>query len=121
MSATPSAIDEDTRTHYAALYALPGAIHDAFSGQFGAFARDAEENRALFARIGKLRMPVLAIGGDHSFGDAMKAELEYVATNVQGVVISNAGHWIMEEQPGPGRLGHPAVHPRDLRNRGRTS
>src|SRR6476620_300980 len=53
MSATPSAIDEDTRTHYAALYALPGAIHDAFSGQFGAFARDAEENRALFARIGK--------------------------------------------------------------------
>ena len=81
------------------MYALPGAIHDAFSGQFGAFARDAEENRALFARSASCGMPVLAIGGDHSFGDAMKAELEFIATNVQGVVITNAGHSIMEEQP----------------------
>lgn len=99
LSATPSAIDEPTRSHYAALYARPGAIHDAFSGQFAAFARDAEENRALLARVGKLRMPVLAIGGDHSYGEGMKAEIEYVATNVEGAVITNAGHWIMEEQP----------------------
>jgi pimeloyl-ACP methyl ester carboxylesterase len=99
LSATPSAIDEATRAHYAALYARPGAIHNAFSGQFGAFARDAEENRALFARVGKLRMPVLAIGGDHSYGEAMKAELEFVASNVQGAVIAHSGHWIMEEQP----------------------
>ena len=98
MSATPSAIDEETRAHYAALYARPGAIHNAFSGQFGAFARDAEENRALFARAGKLPMPVLAIGGDHSYGESMKPELEFVATNVQGAVIANSGHWIMEEQ-----------------------
>lgn len=100
LSATPSAIDEQTRSHYAALYAQPGAIHDAFSGQFAAFARDAEENRALLARVGKLRMPVLAVGGDHSYGEGMKAEMEYVATDVEGAVIANAGHWIMEEQPG---------------------
>jgi pimeloyl-ACP methyl ester carboxylesterase len=41
----------------------------------------------------------LAIGGDHSYGQAMKTEIEYVATDVQGAVISNSGHWIMEEQP----------------------
>jgi pimeloyl-ACP methyl ester carboxylesterase len=99
LSANPSAIDEATRQHYAALYARPGAIHDAFSGQFAAFTQDAIDNRALFARVGKLQMPVLAIGGDHSYGASMKSELDFVAANVQGAVIANAGHWIMEEQP----------------------
>ena len=78
---------------------LPGAIHNALGGQFAAFARDAEENKALFARVGKLRMTVLAIGGDHSYGSSMKAELEFVASDVQGAVITDSGHWIMEEQP----------------------
>jgi len=99
LSANPAAIDENTRSHYAELYARPGAIHNAFGGQFGAFARDADENRALFAKVGKLRLPVLAIGGDHSFGASMQTELEFVASDVQGAVITDAGHWIMEEQP----------------------
>ena len=99
MSATPSAIDEDTRRHYSELYARPGAIHNALGGQFAAFSRDAEQNRALFAKVGKLRMPVLAIGGDHSYGASMKSELEFVASDVRGAVIDNSGHWIMEEQP----------------------
>ncbi len=99
LSANPAGIDEQTRNHYAALYAKPGAIHDAFSGQFEAFSRDAVDNQALFAKIGKLTMPVLAIGGDHSYGASMKTELEFVASNVQGAVITNSGHWIMEEQP----------------------
>src|SRR6266851_1223166 len=84
LSANPAGIDEQTRRHYAALYARPGAIHNAFSGQFAAFSKDAEENKALFAKVGKLRMPVLAIGGDHSYGAAMKAEVEAIAINVQG-------------------------------------
>jgi pimeloyl-ACP methyl ester carboxylesterase len=29
----------------------------------------------------------------------MQSELAYVASNVQGAVITNSGHWIMEEQP----------------------
>ena len=49
LSANPAGIDEQTRRHYAALYARPGAIHNAFSGQFAAFSKDAEENKALFA------------------------------------------------------------------------
>jgi pimeloyl-ACP methyl ester carboxylesterase len=99
LSANPAGIDDPTRDHYAALYARPGAIHDAFSGQFAAFTRDAEDNKALFAKIGKLPMPVLAIGGDHSYGAAMQSELASVASNVRGIVITNSGHWIMEEQP----------------------
>jgi pimeloyl-ACP methyl ester carboxylesterase len=99
LSANPAGIDEATRVHYAKLYAMPGAIHNATGGQFAAFARDAEENQVLFAKGGKLPMPVLAIGGDHSYGAAMKTELESVASHVDGAVITNSGHWIMEEQP----------------------
>jgi len=99
MSADPARIDEQTRIHYSELYARPGAIHNAFSGQFAAFAQDAVDNKALLAKGGKLKLPVLAVGGDHSYGAAMKTELEYVGTNVQGAVISNSGHWIMEEHP----------------------
>ena len=98
LSANPAGIDEGTRAHYAALYARPGAIHDATSGQFGAFAQDAKDNQALFAKGGKLKLPVLAIGGDHSYGASMKTEVEAVATNVEGAVITDSGHWIMEEQ-----------------------
>jgi pimeloyl-ACP methyl ester carboxylesterase len=99
LSANPAAIDDQTRDHYAALYARPGAIHNAFSGQFAAFTEDAEDNKALFAKTGKLAMPVLAIGGDHSYGASMQTELAFVASNVRGAVITNSGHWIMEEQP----------------------
>jgi pimeloyl-ACP methyl ester carboxylesterase len=99
LSANPAGIDEQARDHYAALYARPGAIHNAFSGQFAAFAQDAEDNKVLFAKNGKLSMPVLAIGGDHSYGAAMQSEVASVASNVQGAVITNSGHWIMEEQP----------------------
>jgi len=99
LGANPAGIDEQTRQHYAELYARPGAMHNALGGQFAAFARDAEENKASFAKHGKLDIPVLAIGGDHSYGTNMKTELEYVATNVDGAVIKDSGHWIMEEQP----------------------
>jgi pimeloyl-ACP methyl ester carboxylesterase len=99
LSANPAAIDEATREHYAALYARPHAMHDAFE-QFGAFTQDAVDNKAFLTETGKLTMPVLAVGGDHSFGTAMADELRFVATNVTGSVIPNSGHWLMEEQPG---------------------
>jgi pimeloyl-ACP methyl ester carboxylesterase len=99
LSANPAGIDEPTREHYAKLYARPKAIHDAFSGQFAAFAQDAEDNKALLAKVGPLQMPVLAIGGDHSYGLGLAKELSSVASNVKGEAIVNSGHWIMEEQP----------------------
>jgi len=97
LSADPKGIDEETRQHYAELYARPGAMHSAFS-QFAAFAQDAVDNKELVAR-GKLTMPVLAIGAEKSFGTAMADDLRFVADNVSGAVIANSGHWLMEEQP----------------------
>jgi pimeloyl-ACP methyl ester carboxylesterase len=64
LSATPSRIDDQTRDHYAQLYARPGAMHSALS-QFHAFPQDATDNRKSLAS-GKLGTPVLAIGGSKS-------------------------------------------------------
>src|SRR6266404_762832 len=98
LSADPSKIDAETRDHYAALYAKPHAMHDAFE-QFGAFSQDAVDNKALLAQGGKLTMPVLAIGAEKSFGAGMADELRFVASNVSGGIVPNSGHWIMEENP----------------------
>src|SRR2546430_6776029 len=97
LSANPKSIDETTRRHYAKLYARPGAMHSAFN-QFAAFTQDAIDNKA-FATTGKLTIPVLAIGADKSFGTAIADDLRFVATDVDSVVISNSGHWLMEEKP----------------------
>jgi pimeloyl-ACP methyl ester carboxylesterase len=98
LSADPKKIDEATRQHYAALYARPHAMHDAFE-QFGAFNQDAIDNQALLARGGKLTMPVLALGGEKSFGTAQADTLRFVATNVTMGIIPGSGHWIMDENP----------------------
>jgi len=97
LSAEPKRINEATRQHYAALYARPNAMHDSFE-QFIAFHQDAIDNKALAAK-GKLTMPVLAVGGEKSFGTTQASDLRSVATNVQAAVIADSGHWLMEEQP----------------------
>jgi pimeloyl-ACP methyl ester carboxylesterase len=66
--------------------------------QFAALTKDAVDNKGI-AREGKLKMPVLAIGGEESYGARVEEDLRYVADNVTGAVILNSGHWIMEEQP----------------------
>jgi pimeloyl-ACP methyl ester carboxylesterase len=97
LSANPKAIDEATRQHYAKIYARPGAMHAAFN-QFAAFSQDAKDNQE-FAAKGKLTMPILALGADKSFGTQQADVMRFVGTNVEGGIITNSGHWIMEEQP----------------------
>jgi pimeloyl-ACP methyl ester carboxylesterase len=98
LSADPKKIDEETREHYAALYARPHAMHDAFE-QFGAFSQDAKDNQALLAQAGKLKMPILALGAEKSFGEGMAVELRFVGSNVSSGIVPESGHWIMEENP----------------------
>jgi pimeloyl-ACP methyl ester carboxylesterase len=96
-SADPKNFSEASREHYAKLYARPGAMHAGFE-QFKAFDQDALDNQALLAK-GKLTMPVLAIGGEKSFGPTMAVVMRAAAINVQELTIPNSGHWLMEEQP----------------------
>src|SRR5579862_6832687 len=98
LSDDPKRIDEATRRHYAALYARPHAMHDAFE-QFGAFNQDAVDDKALLAAGGKLAIPVLALGGEKSFGAAQAETLRFVATNVTMGIVPGSGHWIMDENP----------------------
>ncbi len=96
-SARPERFSEASRVHYAALYAQPGAMHAGFA-QFAAFDQDAIDDKA-FVAAGKLTMPVLAIGGEKSFGPMMATVMRFAASNVQEATIPDAGHWLMEEQP----------------------
>jgi pimeloyl-ACP methyl ester carboxylesterase len=96
-SADPKKFDEASRAHYAKLYAQPGAMHAGFE-QFKAFDQDATDNKAFVAK-GMLTMPVLAVGGEKSFGPMMATVMRAAATNVQGAVVPNSGHWVMEENP----------------------
>ena len=96
-SADPRKFDEASRQHYAKLYAAAGAMHAGFE-QFKAFDQDAADNKAFVAKA-MLSMPVLAIGGEKSFGPMMGTVMRAAATNVQTAIVPNSGHWVMEENP----------------------
>ena len=96
-SADPKKFSEASRVHYAKLYAQPGAMHAGFE-QFKAFDQDAIDNKAFVAK-GKLTMPVLAVGGEKSFGPKMAEVMRFAATNVEQAIVPNSGHWVMEENP----------------------
>lgn len=96
-SANPKQFPEADRAHYAALYARPGRMHAGFS-QFAAFDQDAVDNRELMTQ-GRMKLPVLAIGGAKSFGPVMAQVMRFAADDVTEVTVSGSGHWLMEEQP----------------------
>jgi pimeloyl-ACP methyl ester carboxylesterase len=96
-SASPDRFSEAARQHYAALYALPGAMHSGFA-QFAAFDQDAIDNRAFLA-TGRLKMPILAVGGEKSFGPTMAVVMRFAGDDVTQAIVPGSGHWIMEENP----------------------
>jgi pimeloyl-ACP methyl ester carboxylesterase len=97
-SANPARFDEASRRHYAGLYARPGNMRAGFA-QFAAFDQDAADNRAWLATGKRLTMPVLALGGEKSFGPVMAVVMRAAATQVTEGVVPDSGHWIMEENP----------------------
>ena len=46
-----------------------------------------------------MRMPLLAVGGEKSFGTTMAAVMRAAAANVREGIIPESGHWIMQENP----------------------
>jgi pimeloyl-ACP methyl ester carboxylesterase len=96
-SADPTSFRETRREHYARLYAQPGAMHAGFN-QFAAFDQVAIDNK-VFVANDKLMMPILAIGGDKSFGSSIAVVMRAAATDVTECVIPQSGHWLMEKQP----------------------
>jgi len=89
-------VPERDRRFYAKAYARPGGMRAGFE-YFRAFEQDAKE----FAEFAKtpLSMPMLVLTGEKASGDFLIQQGRLVATNVEGVVIRNSGHWLMEEAP----------------------
>ena len=90
-------VSEADRVFYAKKYAMPGAMKAGME-VFRNFDQDAKDN-AVFAKT-KLTMPMLVLGGEKSGGDFLIAQGKMVAANVDGVLIKNSGHWLVDEQPG---------------------
>jgi pimeloyl-ACP methyl ester carboxylesterase len=65
---------------------------------FRNFDQDAKDN-VVFAAT-KLDMPVLVLGGEKSGGDFLIAQGKMVATNVEGMLVVDSGHWLIDEAPG---------------------
>jgi pimeloyl-ACP methyl ester carboxylesterase len=95
-TADPGKPDEATRNFFAATYAQPGGMRAGFA-QFTAFSQDAKDNK-VFEQT-KLTMPVMAVGGEKSFGSLQAVIMRHVAINVQEEVVAGSGHWLMEEKP----------------------
>ena len=89
-------VPERDRRFYAKEYARPGGMRAGFE-YFHAFEKDAED----FARFAKtpLPIPMLVLAGEKGSRSYLTQQAKLVATNVEGVVVRNSGHWLMEEAP----------------------
>ncbi|HEX4439090.1 MAG TPA: alpha/beta hydrolase [Thermoanaerobaculia bacterium] len=84
------------REAYVAAYSRPGRMAAGWA-YFASFPKTAHD----FAELAKtkLKIPVLSIGGDKSLGEALGKQARLISDDVTVVVLKNAGHWILEEQP----------------------
>jgi pimeloyl-ACP methyl ester carboxylesterase len=89
-------LPEDVVRYYVRLVSNP----DALRGSLGFYrawdatvAQNAERKNQL------LTMPVLAIGGEASWGELVGDAMKSLANDVQSVVIPGTGHWLAEEAP----------------------
>ncbi|MEP9368882.1 alpha/beta fold hydrolase [Xanthobacter sp. VNH20] len=96
----PNVIPPEDRAEYHRTYSRLGGFR-ALLAYYRAFPQDARDNAEIVARNGKLKMPVLALGGDSSFGRGMETyeSLSRLAEDVTGGLIPDCGHWVAEEAP----------------------
>ena len=89
-------VSESDRRFYARKYAEPGAMKAGME-VFRAFDQDAKDNAGFAAT--KLAMPMLVLGGEKSGGDFLISQARMVASNVDGVIVTGSGHWLIDEAP----------------------
>jgi pimeloyl-ACP methyl ester carboxylesterase len=92
----PAAITEEDIDEYVSHYSAPGGMRAGFE-YYIAFSIDVEQIKE-YSNV-KLPMPVLALGGEDSFGTAVLDSMKSLATDIRGGIVPLSGHWIPEEQP----------------------
>lgn len=81
---------------FAQSLAQPGNLRGGLEW-YRAFPQDHDNARAW--KQDPLTIPVLALGGEHSYGAQMVTMLKEFATDVKGGSIAGCGHWLPEERP----------------------
>jgi pimeloyl-ACP methyl ester carboxylesterase len=82
---------------YAHFLKEPGRA-TAWMSVYRGIRTDVQQNKKFLAQ-GKLKMPILAIGGERSFGSLIPDQWREYAVNVQGRVLKGSGHFVNEERP----------------------
>ena len=83
--------------YYAHLLSEPGHT-TAWMSVYRGLRADVQQNKVFLAQ-GKLKMPILAISGQGSFGSQFPRQWHEYAVNVQGRVLSHTGHFVTQERP----------------------
>jgi pimeloyl-ACP methyl ester carboxylesterase len=87
---------DDAIAYYVALLSRP----DVLPGSFGFYrALDATLAQNEQRKATRLTMPLLAIGGEQSYGAHVGEAMKLLGDDVQSVVIPGTGHWIAEDAP----------------------
>ena len=92
----PAAITKQDIDEYVSHYSAPGGMRAGFE-YYRALLDDVKQNKE-YSKI-KLPMPVLALDGKCSFGNAPLDSMRLFATNVSGGAVPDSGDWIAEEHP----------------------
>lgn len=92
-----SAFTEDEYEFYADHLREPERL-TAWMEVYRALGESAAQNERLQAQ-GPLTMPILAIGGEEAVGAGVGEQWKQYASNVDGRVMEDTGHWIAEERP----------------------
>ncbi|MFL5040412.1 MAG: alpha/beta fold hydrolase [Xanthobacteraceae bacterium] len=89
-------VSERDRRTYAKAYAQPGAMRAGFE-VFRNFEQDAKD----FADLAKtkLTMPMLVLSGEKAGGQFLIDQSRMVDDNVEGVIVKDTGHWLVDEAP----------------------
>ncbi|WP_280239178.1 alpha/beta fold hydrolase [Nocardia abscessus] len=94
---------DDDVAEFVRNYSDPESLHAGFE-YYRAFTQDIADNETSRAE-GKLKMPVLAVGGAHCMpegygvGEVVALSMRQMAEDVREVIIPECAHWVPEEQP----------------------
>jgi pimeloyl-ACP methyl ester carboxylesterase len=92
----PDAVPDQDLEAAVEAYSRPGRLAAGF-GYYRAMPEAARQNAERMQH--KLRMPVLAVGGDACFGDTVGQQMQLVADDVKLAILKECGHWVTAEQP----------------------
>ncbi len=92
----PGAFSHADIDEYIAAFSAPGALR-ASMAHYGAIWTDLKHNIENAKKL--LEMPVLALGGEMSFGERTVSSARKIAKDVRGRSMPRCAHWVAEEEP----------------------